>query len=50
MRLNGLGVSPGIGVGCALVVTRGSSNLRFRIAERRIPKELERLRNLLSSG
>jgi len=43
MRLNGLGVSPGIGVGRALVVTRGSSNLRFRIAERRIPKELERL-------
>src|SRR6185312_1329613 len=43
MRLNGLGVSPGIGVGRALVVTRGSSNLRFRIAERRIPRELERL-------
>ena len=43
MRLNGLGVSPGIGVGRALVVTRGSRNLRFRIPERRVPLELERL-------
>ncbi len=43
MRLNGLGVSPGIGVGRALVVTRGSGDLRFRIPERRIPLELERL-------
>ncbi len=43
MRLNGLGVSPGIGVGRALVVTRGSGNLRFRIADRRVPLELERL-------
>jgi phosphotransferase system enzyme I (PtsI) len=43
MRLNGLGVSPGIGVGRALVVTRGSGDLRFRVPERRIPVELERL-------
>ena len=43
MRLNGLGVSPGIGVGRALVVTRGSGNLRFCIADRRVPLELERL-------
>ena len=34
MRLNGLGVSPGIGIGRALVVTRGTRNLRFRIPER----------------
>jgi phosphotransferase system enzyme I (PtsI) len=43
MRLNGLGVSPGIGIGRALVVTRGSKDLRFRIPERRIPDELQRL-------
>ena len=35
MRLTGLGVSPGIGIGRALVVTRGTANLRFRIPERR---------------
>ncbi len=43
MRLKGLGVSPGIGIGRALVVTRGSRNLRFRIPERRVDAELERL-------
>jgi phosphotransferase system enzyme I (PtsI) len=43
MKLNGLGVSPGIGIGRALVVTRGIRNLRFRIAERRIASELARL-------
>jgi phosphotransferase system enzyme I (PtsI) len=43
MKLTGLGVSPGIGIGRALVVTRGVRNLRFRIPERRIPAELERL-------
>jgi phosphotransferase system enzyme I (PtsI) len=43
MKLNGLGVSPGIGIGRALVVTRGIRHLRFRISERRIPAELERL-------
>jgi phosphotransferase system enzyme I (PtsI) len=42
-RLTGLGVSPGIGVGRALVVTRGVRTLRFRIAERRIKGELARL-------
>ena len=43
MKLSGLGVSPGIGVGRALVVTRGIHNLRFRIPERRIDAELARL-------
>jgi phosphotransferase system enzyme I (PtsI) len=43
MRLNGLGVSPGIGVGRALVVRRGSGALRFQVPERRISRELERL-------
>ena len=43
MRLTGQGVSPGIGIGRALVVTRGTANLRFRIPERRIGGELARL-------
>jgi phosphotransferase system enzyme I (PtsI) len=43
MRLTGQGVSPGIGIGRAIVVTRGTVNLRFRIPERRIDTELERL-------
>ncbi len=43
MRLTGQGVSPGIGIGRALVVTRGTANLRFRIPERRIDGELVRL-------
>jgi phosphotransferase system enzyme I (PtsI) len=43
MQLKGLGVSPGIGVGRALVVTRGRQHLRFRIPERRLDAELARL-------
>ena len=43
MKLNGQGVSPGIGIGRAIVVTRGTANLRFRIPERRIDGELARL-------
>jgi phosphotransferase system enzyme I (PtsI) len=43
MRLNGLGVSPGIGIGRALVVTRGSKNLQFRVPEHRIEGEIARL-------
>ena len=43
MRLKGLGVSPGIGIGRALVVTRGALNLRFRIPQRRVESELARL-------
>jgi phosphoenolpyruvate-protein phosphotransferase (PTS system enzyme I) len=43
MRLNGLGVSPGIGIGRALVVTRGARDLRFRVPERHVGRELERL-------
>ena len=43
MKLNGQGVSPGIGIGRAIVVTRGTANLRFRIPDRRIEGELLRL-------
>jgi phosphotransferase system enzyme I (PtsI) len=43
MRLKGLGVSPGIGIGRALVVTRGTRNLRFRIPDRRVDDEIARL-------
>jgi phosphotransferase system enzyme I (PtsI) len=43
MRLSGLGVSPGIGIGKALMLKRGAQNLRFRIPAARIGRELERL-------
>jgi len=43
MRLSGLGVSAGIGIGRALVVTRGMRQLCFRIPERRVGDELARL-------
>ena len=43
MKLTGLGVSAGIGIGRALVVTRGTRHLRFRIAERRVGDEIARL-------
>ncbi|HTL43901.1 MAG TPA: phosphoenolpyruvate--protein phosphotransferase [Vicinamibacterales bacterium] len=43
MVLNGLGVSPGVGIGRALVVTRGARDLRFRIPERRVDAELASL-------
>ena len=43
MRLNGLGVSPGIGVGKALVLNRGSRDVRFLVPEALVPRELRRL-------
>ena len=43
MRLSGLGVSPGIGIGKALVLKRGARDLRFRIPADRVARELERL-------
>jgi phosphotransferase system enzyme I (PtsI) len=43
MVLNGLGVSPGVGIGRALVVTRGARDLRFRIPGHRVESELARL-------
>ena len=43
MRLSGLGVSPGIGIGKALVLKRGAHDLRFRIPAARVGRELERL-------
>jgi phosphotransferase system enzyme I (PtsI) len=43
MRLTGLGVSPGIGVGKALVLRRGTGDLRFRVSPARVPRELARL-------
>src|SRR5688572_5107961 len=42
MRLNGVGVSPGIGVGTALVLKRGTQDVGFRIPESRVPRELQR--------
>ena len=43
MRLTGLGVSPGIGVGRALVLKSRTRDLRFRVSAARVPRELERL-------
>ncbi|MDQ3487463.1 MAG: phosphoenolpyruvate--protein phosphotransferase [Acidobacteriota bacterium] len=43
MRLKGLGVSPGLGVGTAVVLRRASGNLGFRVPSRRVPREVERL-------
>ncbi len=43
MRLTGLGVSPGIGIGKALVLKRGTRDLRFRVPASRVGRELERL-------
>src|SRR5262249_15105877 len=45
MRLSGLGVSPGIGIGRAVVVSRNTRDLRFRIPERRIEQEIGRLQS-----
>ena len=43
MQLSGLGVSPGIGIGRAVVVSRATRELRFRIPEQRVDREIERL-------
>ena len=43
MRLTGLGVSPGIGIGKALVLRRGARDFRFRIPAARIEREIETL-------
>lgn len=43
MRLSGLGVSPGVGIGRALVVSRGARDLRFRVPDHRIDGEIARL-------
>ena len=43
MRMTGLGVSPGIGVGKALVLKRGTRDLRFRVPAWLVDRELERL-------
>ena len=43
MHLKGLGVSPGVGVGRALVLKRSTRELRFRVPPGLVPRELERL-------
>jgi phosphotransferase system enzyme I (PtsI) len=43
VELKGLGVSPGIGVGRALVLKRATRELRFRVPEPLLDRELERL-------
>jgi phosphoenolpyruvate-protein phosphotransferase (PTS system enzyme I) len=43
MHLKGLGVSPGIGIGRALVLKRSTRELRFRVPPALVQRELERL-------
>lgn len=43
MHLKGLGVSPGIGIGRALVLKRRTRELRFGVPPSLVPRELERL-------
>jgi phosphoenolpyruvate-protein phosphotransferase (PTS system enzyme I) len=43
MHLKGLGVSPGIGIGRALVLKRNTRELRFRVPQSLVRRELERL-------
>jgi phosphotransferase system enzyme I (PtsI) len=43
MRLTGLGVSPGIGIGKALLLKHGDPELRFRVPASLVPREIERL-------
>jgi len=42
VHLKGLGVSPGIGIGRALVLKRATRELRFRVPESLVKRELER--------
>jgi phosphotransferase system enzyme I (PtsI) len=42
VRLTGLGVSPGIGVGTALVLKHGARDVRFLVPEALVPRELRR--------
>ena len=43
MRLKGLGVSSGVGIGRALVLKRSTRELRFRVPAALVARELERL-------
>jgi phosphoenolpyruvate-protein phosphotransferase (PTS system enzyme I) len=43
VQLNGLGVSPGVGIGRAVVLRRGGGNVGFGIPARRIDGEIRRL-------
>src|SRR5687768_2923696 len=43
MKLNGLGVSPGVGVGTAIVLRRSTRDFGFAVPARRVPHEVERL-------
>ena len=43
MTLNGLGVSPGVGVGTAIVLRRSTRDFGFAVPARRVPHEVERL-------
>jgi phosphotransferase system enzyme I (PtsI) len=42
VKLNGLGVSPGIGIGTALVLKHGTRDVQFRVPEVHVERELRR--------
>ena len=44
MQLNGLGVSPGVGIGRAVVLRRGGGDVGFGIPPSRVEREIARLR------
>jgi phosphoenolpyruvate-protein phosphotransferase (PTS system enzyme I) len=45
VQLSGLGVSPGVGIGRALVLKRGTRDLRFRVPAFLVDREIDRLRD-----
>jgi phosphotransferase system enzyme I (PtsI) len=44
MRLKGLGVSAGVGIGTAVVLHRSTGDLGFGVPASRVPREIDRLR------
>lgn len=50
MRLKALGVSPGVGMGTAVVLHRSTGDLAFSVPSRRVPREIERLQTARSAA
>src|SRR5512141_1691188 len=50
MRLTGIGVSPGSASGRALLLTRHALDVRFRVAENAVDRELQRLQQARQSS
>lgn len=50
MRLTGLGVSPGVAVGRALVLTRRALDIRYRVRPEDVPREIDRVSRATSDA